>query len=337
MTRRIRWLAALATLTVLGSYAYWYMMRCEGAWDGEPLEVTRAAELPALEESLRAEVSYLADTIGPRNPSHSAALAKAADWVRSGWESQGYAVKSQTFLVNGVECANLEIEIPGRTRPSEIVLLSAQYDTWPDSPGANNNGSGMAVLLELSRMLRNHQPDRTVRLVAFTTQEPPFDNTDSMGSLIYARRSRALGENIRVMMSMDAIGIYRHEPGSQNLPFPFSLFYPDKADFLGFIADLGSRARLVEATRGFHRGSAFPIEAGSVPRWVRGARWSDHNSFWNNGYHGIQITDTGAFRSPSHTRPDDTIEKIDFVALARITFGMYGAVIELSTVVGSST
>ena len=138
------------------------------------------------------------------------------------------------------------------------------------------------------------------------------------------------------MLSMDAIGIYRHEAGSQKLPFPFSLFYPDRGDFLALIADLGSRARLVEATRGFRKGSAFPIQAGSVPRWVPGARWSDHNSFWNNGYDGIQVTDTGAFRSPSHTRPDDTIEKIDFVALARITFGMYGAIVELSTVPRSS-
>jgi hypothetical protein len=316
-------------------FAYWYSRGCEGRWDGAPLEASRQGELVTLQALLRADVSYLADTIGPRNPAHPVSLNRAAEWIRARWQSQGYTVRDQTFLVDGTECVNLEIEIPGRERASEIVLLSAQYDTWPDSPGANNNGSGMAVLLQLSELLRNHQPDRTLRLVAFTTQEPPYDNSESMGSLRYARRSRERGENIWVMLSMDAIGIYRHEPGSQNLPFPFSLFYPDRGDFLGFITDLASRARVVEATRGFRKGSAFPIEAGSVPRWVKGARWSDHNSFWRSGYRGIQITDTGAFRSASHTTPEDTIDKIDFVALARITLGMYGSLLELTSVQGS--
>ncbi len=143
--------------------------------------------------------------------------------------------------MEGKECSNLEIVFPGRLRPSEIVILSAQYDTWPDSPGANNNASGMAVLLKLSEMLKNYQPDRTLRLVAFTTQEPPYDNTEWMGSLRYARLSRERGENIRVILSMDAIGIYKHEPHSQKLPFPFSLFYPNRGNFLGFIADLKTR------------------------------------------------------------------------------------------------
>lgn len=335
MKRRNAGLVAIAVAAGAMSFTYWYTRGCEGSWDGEPLEASRQSELATLQGRLRADVSFLADTLGPRNPIHPVSLNRTAEWIRARWESQGYTVREQTFLVDGTECANLEIEIPGRERPSEIVLLSAQYDTWPDSPGANNNGSGMAVLLQLGALLRHHQPDRTLRLVAFTTQEPPYDNTESSGSVRYARRSRERGEDIWVMMSMDAIGIYRHEPGSQNLPFPFSLFYPDRGDFLGFIADLGSRSRVVEATRGFHKGSAFPIEAGSVPRWVKGARWSDHNSFWRSGYRAIQITDTGAFRAASHTTPEDTIEKIDFVALARITLGMYGSLLELTSVQGS--
>jgi Zn-dependent M28 family amino/carboxypeptidase len=332
MRRRNTLLLGLAVAAGILGFASWYMMGCKGRWNGEPLEATKQAALATLQHSLRSDVSYLADTVGPRNPAHPASLHRAAEWIRARWTAQGYTVRDQTFLVNGTECTNLEIEIPGRTRPSEIVLLSAQYDTWTDSPGANNNGSGMAVLLQLSELLRSHQPDRTLRLVAFTTQEPPYDNTESMGSLRYARRSRERGEDIWVMMSMDAIGIYKHEPGSQKLPFPFSLFYPSRGDFLGFITDFGSRSLVVAATRGFRKGSAFPIEAGSVPRWVPGARWSDHNSFWRLGYRAIQITDTGAFRSASHTTPEDTIEKIDFGALARITLGMYGSLVELTSV-----
>lgn len=333
-TRRRFFLAGAAGVVGFLGFALWYTTMCEGTWDGTPLEVARARELTVMEAGLRADVAYLSRTLGPRNPKHYDGLVAAADWIRARWASLGYEVREQAFDVEGKECVNLEVEIAGRAAPDEIVLLGAQYDTWPDSPGANNNGGGVAVLLRVSELLRDHQPDRTIRLVAFTTQEPPYSNTASMGSLHYARRSRERGENIRVMMSMDAIGVYKHEPGTQSLPFPFSLLYPDRGNFLGFIADLPTRSLLVETTRGFKKGSAFPIEAGSVPRWVEGASWSDHASFWRYGYRGIQITDTGAFRSASHTTSDDTMEKMDFVALARITMGMYGAMVELSSLGG---
>ncbi len=316
-------------------FSYWYMVKCEGSWEGLPLESGMEQELGVIEDILHDDVSFLSETLGPRNPVHYASLSAAAEWISERWRSQGYDVKRQTFLVDGKECANLEIEIPGRRLPSEIVIVSAQYDTWPETPGANNNAGGVAVLLKLSDMLKGFQPDRTIRLVAFTTQEPPYDNTESMGSLRYARRCRESGENIRVMLCMDAIGIYRQEPGTQKLPFPFSLFYPDRGNFLGFIADLGSRPAVVVATRGFKKGSSFPIEAGCAPRWVKGVTWSDHFSFWKYGYRAVQITDTGAFRSPSHTSVDDTIDKIDFVALARITIGMYSSVLECASTGGS--
>jgi hypothetical protein len=322
---------AAVVLLFLG-FAHWYMIKCEGSWEGAPLEVGMENELDEIAALLRADVSYLSETLGPRNPVHYQSLTRAAQWITERWRSQGYEVRTQTFPVEGKECANLEIEIPGRRMPSEIVIVSAQYDTWPGSPGANNNAGGVAVLLKLADMLKGRQTDRTLRLVAFVTQEPPYDNTESMGSLRYARRSRERGEDIRVMMSMDAIGIYKEAPGTQKLPFPFSLLYPDRGNFLAFIADLKTRPYLVEATRGFKKGSSFPIEAGAVPRWVKGAAWSDHGSFWRFGYPGIQITDTGAFRAASHTTSEDTIEKIDFGALARITVGMYASILELTTV-----
>ncbi|UCC81259.1 MAG: M28 family peptidase, partial [Candidatus Zixiibacteriota bacterium] len=307
----------------------------EGDWEGVPLEAGMAQELDSIENILRDGVSFLSETLGPRNPSHYASLKAAEEWINMQWESQGYEVKRQAFPVDGKECANLEIEIRGRRLPSEIVIVGAQYDSWPETPGANNNAGGVAVLLKLSDMLRGHQPDRTIRLVAFTTQEPPYSNTESMGSLRYAQRCNERGENIRVMLCMDAIGVYRQEPGTQKLPFPFSLFYPDRGNFLGFIADLGSRSVVVMATRGFKKGSSFPIEAGCAPRWVKGVTWSDHFSFWKYGYRAVQITDTGAFRSPSHTSVDDTMDKIDFVALARITIGMYTSVLECASTGGS--
>src|SRR5512137_117772 len=314
-------------------FGWWYLAKCEGHWEGEPLEAQRSAELADMERALQATVRHLSVEIGERNLRDDAryeALQRAGEWIRARWEAQGYRVAEQTLVVEGRQVSNLEIEIPGRKAPSEIVVVSAQHDTLPGSPGANNNASGEAVLLQLSALLRGYAPDRTIRLVSFTTEEDPWFGTADMGSIHYARRSRERGEDIRAMMSLDSIGYFLHEPGSQRLPPPFSWIYPTRGDFLAFIGNLSSRSAVTVATRGFHEGSAFPIEAGLSPEWVEGATWSDHASFWKYGYPAIQVTDTGGFRSPFHTGPGDTPEKLDYRALARIALGMYGSILELS-------
>ena len=308
----------------------WTMVKCEGTWEGEPLE--NQADLIEIRKGLERDVAYL-QALGPRNSENEEAYEKlrlCEAWIRQRWQSQGYRVKTQTFCAEGRLYSNLEVEIRGRTSPSEIIIVSAQYDTLPDSPGANNNGSGVAILLALSDLLRNHAPDRTLRLVNFVNEEDPFFGTEKMGSHHYAKRSAGLREDIRGMLSLDSLGIYNDEPHSQKLPFPFSLIYPGRGNFLAFIGDFGSRRFMKAATRGFKKGSSFPIEAGLVPKWVKGAGWSDHLSFWKFGYPGIMVTDTGGFRSPYHTTREDTLEKLNFEAMSRIVLGMYAAVRELT-------
>ena len=310
--------------------SYWYMVKCEGEWQGIPFESKSVFNLAEIRKGLESSVDYMAGVLGPRNYVHYAQLQRCKEWIRQRWKSEGYTVNEQTFFIEGKEYTNLEIEFPGRTAPSEIIIVSAQYDTLPDSPGANNNSSGTAILLQLSRLLRNYTPDRTLRLVAFTTEEDPFFGTEMMGSYLYAKRSGQIGENILVTLSLDALGIYKEEPNSQRLPFPFSLFYPNRGNFLAFIGNLHSRKYLKESTMGFKKGSSFPVKAGAVPEWAKGAGWSDHSSFWKFGYPAIMITDTGGFRSPYHTTKDDTMEKLNFDAMSRIVVGMYSAIVELT-------
>jgi hypothetical protein len=285
-----------------------------------------------IKKSLESDIDYI-QRLGPRNSENDMnykQLRKCEEWIRQRWESQGYVVKKHTFSFKGKEYSNLEIEIQGRIAPSEIIIVSAQYDTLPDSPGANNNGSGMAILFQLSRLLKKHTPDRTLRLLNFVNEEDPFFGTEMMGSYQYAKRAYQRQEDIKVMLSLDALGIYKEEPGSQKLPFPFSLFYPRRGNFLAFIGDFSSRKYMVDTTRGFKKGSSFPIEAGVVPKWVEGAGWSDHLSFWKFGYPGIMVTDTGGFRSSSHTTKEDTMEKLNFEAMSRIVLGMYCAIVDLT-------
>jgi hypothetical protein len=315
------------------AFSHWYLIQCRGDWSGEPLEKKRASDLKAIKRDLESDLLFIQD-LGPRNSKDDrsyAQLRRCEAWIKERWESQGYAVKKQTFSFDGREYSNLDIEIQGDSAPNEIIIVSAQYDTLPDSPGANNNGSGMAILFALSNLLRNHAPHRTIRLIEFVNEEDPFFGTGKMGSYQYAKRAYEQRENIRVMLSLDSLGIYRNEPGSQRFPFPFSLFYPDRGNFLAFIGDFNARRYMLEATTGFKKGSSFPIEAGVVPKWVEGAGWSDHQSFWKFGYPGIMVTDTGGFRSPYHTTREDTLEKLDFEAMSRIVLGMYTSAVHLTS------
>jgi hypothetical protein len=314
-------------------FSYWYMMKCEGNWRGEPLEKKMKMELIEIKKGMESDIEYL-QKLGPRNSENEKTynqLRQCEEWIRQRWESQGYVVKKHTFSIREKEYSNLEIEIKGRTLPSEIIIISAQYDTLPDSPGANNNGSGIAILFQLSQLLRKRTPDRTLRLLNFVNEEDPFFGTEMMGSFQYAKKCRRQGEDIRVMLSLDALGVYKNEPGSQRLPFPFSIFYPDRGNFLAFIGNLQSRKYVKEVTKGFKKGSSFQIQAGVAPEWAKGGSWSDHSSFWKFGYPGIMVTDTGGFRSAHHTTKEDTIEKLDFEAMSRIVIGMYACAVHLTS------
>jgi hypothetical protein len=330
--KRVVLLLAVLFLAFL-FFSYWYTMECEGNWRGEPLEKKVKMELIEINKSMESDIEYL-QTLGPRNSENDKnykQLHQCEEWIRQKWESQGYVVNKHTFSIREKEYSNLEIEIKGRTLPAEIIIISAQYDTLPDSPGANNNGSGIAILFQLSQLLKKHTPDRTLRLLNFVNEEDPFFGTEMMGSFQYAKRSHQLREGIKVMLSMDALGVYKDEPGSQRLPFPFSLFYPDCGNFLAFIGNLQSRNYMVEVSKGFKKGSSFPIEVGVVPEWVKGVSWSDHSSFWKFGYPGIMVTDTGGFRSADHTNKGDTMEKLNFEAMSRIVIGMYTCAVHLTS------
>jgi Peptidase family M28 len=334
-SRRVRrvLLALVFLFIAFLPFSYWYMMKCEGNWKGEPFEKKMKTELIEIRKGMKSDIEYLQE-LGPRNSENDKSykqLHQCEEWIRQKWESQGYAVKKHTFSIKEKEYSNLEIEIKGRTLPSEIIIISAQYDTLPDSPGANNNGSGVAILFQLSELFRKHTPDRTLRLLNFVNEEDPFFGTEMMGSYQYAKNCRERGEDIRVMLSLDALGIYTDRPGSQKYPFPFSLFYPRRGNFLAFIGDFSSRKYMVETTKGFKKGSSFPIEAGVVPKWVEGAGWSDHQSFWKFDYPGIMVTDTGGFRSSSHTTKEDTMKKLNFEAMSRIVIGMYTCAVHLTS------
>ena len=281
----------------------------------------------AVEAALRTRVQVLASEIGERNVWRPHALRAAADYLKRQWGAQGYQVVAHEVVFERDRWANLEVTRPGRQAPNEVVIVGAHYDSVFGSPGANDNGSGVAALLELSRQLATRDLGRSVRFVAFVNEEPPFFRTGDMGSRHYARAARLKGEDIRAMLALETIGYYNDAPGSQHYPPFFSLFFPDRGNFIGMVSNFGSRALLKRAVAAFRAASDFPLESVATFGWVPGVDWSDHGSFWNEDYPAIMITDTALYRYPYYHSARDTPEQLDYARLARVTEAL-AAVVE---------
>jgi Zn-dependent M28 family amino/carboxypeptidase len=283
-----------------------------------------------LKDELRRDVEHLAATIGERNLNRYPALVKAADYIEAELADARYTPQRQKYLVRGMECSNVEVEIIGAKHPEEIVLIGAHYDSAPGTPGANDNASGVAALLALARRLAGSQPQRTVRLVAFTNEEPPYFQTPDMGSWVYARRCRKRQEKLVCMLSLETIGYYSDRPQSQHYPPPFGAFYPAEGNFIGVVGNVGSRQLVRQIVAAFRRHGEFPSEGGAIPGDVTGVGWSDHWSFWQEGYAAVMLTDTAPFRYPYYHSPLDTPDKLDFDHMARVVSGLEGVLGELA-------
>jgi Zn-dependent M28 family amino/carboxypeptidase len=225
---------------------------------------------------------------------------------------------------------NSEGDGKGTALVAEVIVVGAHGDSVDGAVGANDNGSGVAAVLELARLFREAKPARTLRLVAFVNEEPPFFKTEQMGSRVYARRSKARGENVVAMFSLETIGYYSDRPGSQRYPFPLGFFYPSTGNFIAFVSNLSSRALLHEVLASFRRHAEFPSESVAAPAFIPGVDWSDHWSFWKEGYPALMVTDTAPYRYPYYHTVQDTPDKVDYERAARVATGLQGMLSELA-------
>ncbi len=243
---------------------------------------------PLLAESLSKHVDCLAGLIGPRHLSLPRAFAAAADYVEREFADAGYPVTRQTYTVHGQEVTNVLAELPGGRRSDEIVVVGAHYDTVPTTPGADDNASAVAVLIEVARLMRRLQPMRTVRFVSFACEEPPYCYTTDMGSQVYARECRSKGERIYGMLCLEMVGFYSTKPRSQkvppSIPRVFHPLFPQRGDFLAAVGNLRSCRLLWQFRRGFKRAVRFPLFSIALPESISEIRRSDNSSFWDQGY-----------------------------------------------------
>ena len=244
-------------------------------------------------------------------------LERPARYIEQAFRSQGMEFSVQEFASGGRKVRNIEAG-------TGDIVVGAHYDTVPGSPGADDNASGVAVLIELAAM------NLPVRLVAFANEEPPYSFGPEMGSWAWAKRARERGEAIRAMYSLEMLGYYRDAPGSQRYPAPLGLFYPDRADFIAFVGDLGARGLVRSSIEAFRRTAKFPSEGVAAPAFIPGVTWSDHWSFRRHGYPAMMITDTAFYRYPHYHLPSDTPDKLDYERMARVTLGLAAMLNELA-------
>lgn len=318
--RFIRWSLGVSVLLGLPLWLYSCMILMPGKSHRGPLPPL-TPEQAALAPALRRDVVELAEKIGERNVVKYAELRRAADYVASQLAAVG-PVARHTYTASGRPCDNLEVEIPGTSAPAEIVVVGAHYDSVLHSPGANDNASGVAGMLALARSLASAAPARTLRFVAFVNEEPPHFRTEEMGSRAYARRCRERKEKVVAMPSLETIGCYSDAPGSQKYPFPFGLFYPSEGNFIAFVGNVSSRSLVRRCVGLFREKASFPSEGGALPSFTPGVGWSDHESFWENGYPGVMVTDTAPFRFVHYHGRGDTPDKIDYERCARVVAGV---------------
>jgi hypothetical protein len=323
----------LVSVLPLVFLAIWlFTVRMPGpAFSGPLAPLTPAQDV--LRTRIERHVRALAGEIGVRSDDEYANVQRAAAYIESELRALGYTVVSQEFTAGGRgrTYRNLEATLAGTTRRQEVVVFGAHYDTAEDAPGADDNASGVAGVLELARMFARAPQARTVRFVFFANEEPPWFPTANMGSRHYATAARARNDQIVAMLSIESIGYYDTEAGTQRYPFPLNLAYPDVGDFIGFVSNLKSRALLHRAIAAFRAHATLPTQGAAAPAWVPGVWWSDHWAFWVEGYPAIMISDTAPYRNPFYHTPQDTPDKLDYDRTARVVDGLLHVVRALAS------
>jgi len=289
--------------------------------------------LESLAARLEATVRHLSGDIGERHFRRTHALDDALSFIRDELGRSHVTATDHPFEVSGRQFTNLEVIVPSRSVATEpgCIVVGAHYDTAPGTPGADDNATGVAALLELARQLAHERFERSLRLVFFPNEEPPFFPDAGMGSAMYAAQLRHAAVDVHTMISLEMLGYYSDRPHSQRYPPGLSLFYPNRGNFIGFVSNLRSRKRLQELKRAFIASSDFPCESLAAPEWTVVVGLSDHSSFWKEGYPGLMMTDTAFMRNPHYHRASDTADTLDFERFAEVTEGLIGAVKRLAS------
>lgn len=286
----------------------------EGAGDSLPVRLER-------------DVRALSEGFGPRNAMDRNNLNASGEWVIERLEAMGYSTRREDVPVREGSAFNVVAERTGTTNPDEIVVIGAHYDTEIETPGADDNASGVAVMLELAQRFApsaDRQPGRTLRFIAFTNEEGSNSYGSIMGSRVSAELSRERGERVVAMLSLEMLGYFSDEPGSQSYPFPTDspltqgLNLPDAGNFVAVVGRLGDKELVDRLGSAMVGAGSIPVTPVALPPVVRDIWRSDNGNYWRSGYPAVMVTDTSNFRNPHYHKATDTAETLDFERMAGV-------------------
>ncbi|MBI1248505.1 M28 family peptidase [bacterium] len=285
-------------------------------------------ELPPIRQKLVQHVDRLAGQIGPRVLAKPESIAATIEYIQSQWQEIGYEVRQEKYESSDGPAMNLVAEIPGRKSTKDVVVLGAHYDTVAATPGADDNASAVAVLLEVSRLLKQHQSKKTFRFVSFACEEAPYMSLDSMGSQFHARQAKLRDERV-VMLCLEMVGYFRDEPQSQQVPASIPKWlhglFPKRGNFLAAVGNWNSWQLSWAFRCGFKRGTRQRLFSICLPEKIQEIRRSDNSSFWDQGYSALMLTDTSFLRNANYHQPSDTPDTLDYDAMSEVALGVASA------------
>ncbi len=311
---------AVLALLVLGGIA-WTVSQPTRA-----LPPAHALTDPALAQRLRAHVDRLALDFAPRTHTHLTNLDLAADYIRAQLVASTPNVRLQSYTVKGRKYQNVIAQFGPDT--GELIVIGAHYDAFDMLPGADDNASGVAGLIELGRALASAPLKKRVELVAYSLEEPPYFRTPDMGSAVHARELKAQGKQVSLMLSLECIGVFSDEPNSQDFPSDLmKTIYPTTGNFIALVGHYteGETTRRIKRT--MQAATALPVYSVNAPAIIAGIDYSDHLNYWNEGFIGMMVTDTAFMRNENYHTKDDTPEKLDYARMALVVQGVTAVVL----------
>ncbi|MFY9268143.1 MAG: M28 family peptidase [Candidatus Manganitrophaceae bacterium] len=302
-----------------------------------------------LPKRLKAHVDYLAGEIGERNFANPTNLELAAKYIHDSFKSAGYNPLFEEFRIGKLPWLtkfrtsrnekgflkeidtfkNISASLAGSSR--EVIVVGAHYDTVLGTPGADDNASGIAALLELSRLLQGTALEKTITFVAFGNEEPPFFRTSAMGSAHYVAASVQAGQQILFMISLEMLGFYSDEPFSQKYPPILKFFYPHQANFIALVGNIASRRYVKRMVNVFKENCNIGVESIAAPRFVPGIDFSDQLNFWKRKIPAVMVTDTAFYRNAHYHRGSDLPSALNYEKMAEVVKGAFAFLLEIST------
>ncbi|TND10631.1 MAG: peptidase M28 [Bacteroidetes bacterium] len=281
-------------------------------------------------EKLKSDVVFLATLQPARHSENTASLDSAASWIRAQLSAEGIISEEQVYEAGGKKYRNIICSFGPDS--GERIIAGAHYDVCGERPGADDNASGTAGLLEIARQLKRNSAQLAYRtdLVFYTLEEPPYFRTTEMGSAVHARSLKAKDIKVKTMICLEMIGYFSDAEDSQEYPVKLlKLFYPDKANYIAVVGKFGQGRLIRNVKRKMNSAMDLDVRSINAPASLPGIDFSDHLNYWAEGYDAVMITNTAFYRNKNYHEPTDTPETLDYKRMAEVVKGVYNVIVQM--------